>query len=329
MDLTRALVFLPGLVVGLTLHEFAHAWSASLLGDDLARRQGRVSLNPLRHMSLLGTLAIFFLPFGWARPVPVNLYNFRRPRRDYLLTSLAGPLANILFVGVCIGGTYLTRHCYGHGVLVTAGMVLAHLLFMQGALINAILAAVNLIPIPPLDGSKIWPCLIPSLKPAMGGKKSLVFVILLVVLFSTGTLSPAFQVVVHNVFRMIPTSDMTLFDEQFELGSDALDAENFEHADSYFTKALEINPDDAECLYWRAETRLQIENHDGALADLNRAIELSSMIPYYYELRASIYDELGRPDQAMKDWDFAAILRRHAAATDANSDEVFDDAVPD
>jgi Zn-dependent protease len=80
MGWQTVLALLPGLVIGLTLHEFAHAASASLLGDDYARRQGRISLNPFRHLSLLGTLAILLFPFGWARPVPVNVYNFRRPK---------------------------------------------------------------------------------------------------------------------------------------------------------------------------------------------------------------------------------------------------------
>ena len=102
MNLETAIFLLPGLVIGLSFHEFAHAWSASLLGDDFASRQGRVSLNPLRHLSILGTLAIFFLPMGWGKPVEVNLYNFKQPRRDYLITSLAGPLANIIIVACCI-----------------------------------------------------------------------------------------------------------------------------------------------------------------------------------------------------------------------------------
>ena len=86
-----------------------HAWSASLLGDDFSRRQGRVSLNPFRHLTPLGTLAILFLPFGWGRPVPVNLYNFAHPRRDYLLTSLAGPAANFLLAAIC-----LSLHAFLH-----------------------------------------------------------------------------------------------------------------------------------------------------------------------------------------------------------------------
>ena len=73
-------ILFPALIVALTLHECAHAWSASLLGDDFARRQGRVSLWPGRHLSMMGTLAFFVLRFGWGKPVPVNLYNFKHPK---------------------------------------------------------------------------------------------------------------------------------------------------------------------------------------------------------------------------------------------------------
>jgi hypothetical protein len=106
MNPLTSLILLPFLAVSLTVHEFAHAWSASLLGDQLARRQGRVSLNPFRHMTLLGTLAILLLPIGWGKPVMVNLYNFRRPKVDYLLTSLAGPASNLLLAGLALAAMY-------------------------------------------------------------------------------------------------------------------------------------------------------------------------------------------------------------------------------
>ncbi|HUU21897.1 MAG TPA: site-2 protease family protein, partial [Phycisphaerae bacterium] len=167
IDLETAKLFLPALVVGITVHEFAHAWTASLLGDNLARRQGRVSLNPLRHLSPLGTLVILFLPFGWGRPVPVNLYNFRRPKWDYLLSSLAGPAANILTAALILPLTYLTRHTLAFGLAGEARMVLVHNIVVSAFLLNLLLATLNLLPIPPLDGSKIWPVLIPRLKTAL------------------------------------------------------------------------------------------------------------------------------------------------------------------
>jgi Zn-dependent protease len=139
----------------------------------VAKAQGRISLNPLRHLSLLGTLAIFILGFGWGKPVPVNLYNFKRPKRDYLLCSLAGPASNVILCGLAYGLLHLSLSKWAVAILISI------------AIVNAILAVVNLIPIPPLDGSKIWPCLIPGLRPAIGGNLSrLGFVVLLVALYT-------------------------------------------------------------------------------------------------------------------------------------------------
>ena len=180
------MVFLPGLVIGLTFHEFAHAWTASLLGDDFARRQGRVSLNPFRHLTPLGTLAILFLPFGWGRPVPVNLYNFSRPRRDYLLTSLAGPLANLLLAAICLGLMNFFVHPFRYEGWQQSAMLLGvPSCLMFAVVINAMLAVLNLLPIPPLDGSKIWPCVLPHGKAAIQPKNGMFFIIVLVVLLST------------------------------------------------------------------------------------------------------------------------------------------------
>ncbi|MHC4126280.1 MAG: site-2 protease family protein, partial [Planctomycetota bacterium] len=92
MSWQTALFLFPGLIIGLTIHEFAHAITAKWLGDRYPEKMGRVSLNPLRHLSLWGTLALFILGFGWGKPVPINLYNFKRPKLYYLLTSIAGPV---------------------------------------------------------------------------------------------------------------------------------------------------------------------------------------------------------------------------------------------
>jgi Zn-dependent protease len=90
------LLRLPVILLALTIHELAHAWSADRLGDPTARYMGRVSLNPLRHLDPLGTLCLMFAPIGWAKPVPVNPLNFRHPGRDDILVSAAGPASNLL-----------------------------------------------------------------------------------------------------------------------------------------------------------------------------------------------------------------------------------------
>jgi len=138
-----ALILLPGLVIGLTVHEAAHALSARWLGDRTAERMGRVSLNPLRHLSPLGTLALFFIGFGWGKPVIVNLYNFKRPKLYYLLSSLAGPASNLLLCAISLGVLHLRPHWVIEWIATSVFYI------------NAILAVINLLPVPPLDGSKI------------------------------------------------------------------------------------------------------------------------------------------------------------------------------
>jgi len=165
------LTFLPGLIIGITFHEAAHAWSAMLLGDHLAYSQGRVTLNPLKHLSPLGTAALFLIGFGWGRPVAVNLYNFKRPKFYYLLSSLAGPAANLMICIICMASLRFT----------TEDSIAQKLLYGT-YLINGLLCVLNMLPIPPLDGSKIWPCIIPGMRPLSSDKWNLIWTVVLVVL---------------------------------------------------------------------------------------------------------------------------------------------------
>src|SRR5210317_879571 len=96
MNIQSLLLIAPPILLALTFHEFAHAYVAHRCGDDTAQQSGRLSLNPLRHLDPLGTIMIFLVQFGWAKPVPVNPYNLRNPKKDMLWISAAGPLANIL-----------------------------------------------------------------------------------------------------------------------------------------------------------------------------------------------------------------------------------------
>jgi len=176
MDLYTALFLLPGLIVGLTIHEFAHAITAKWLGDSTAERMGRVSLNPLRHLSPLGTAALFILGFGWGKPVVVNIYNFKKPKFYYLLSSLAGPAANLVLCALALGILYLRPHW-------TIAFICMSIFY-----INAILAVINLLPVPPLDGSKIWPCIIPGMKPTVSAKWTRVWMVVLLVCLFTGVI---------------------------------------------------------------------------------------------------------------------------------------------
>ncbi len=319
MTLSMALSLLPGLVIGLSLHEFAHAFSASLLGDDFPRRQRRVSLNPFRHLSLLGTLAIFVLPFGWAKPVRVNLYNFRRPKRDYLLSSLAGPAANVLVVALCFALMQLTRRSYLFGPAPALLMEIGHYSLLLVALINAILATVNLLPIPPLDGSKIWPVLIPSLKPDFGGKSSRLFIILLVILLWTGAIEPVFGFVLGTVADAAPTTDGARFVRLAERGHLAYEREQYDRAVEQYTAALHINRWSAETWISRAYAHAGREDWPAALADLDATIKLRPATYQALEFRADVLDWLGRGDEAARDRRAAASLRKELGLPPATS----------
>ncbi len=90
------LIQAPVILFALTVHEFCHAWVANMLGDDTAKRQGRLTLNPIAHLDVLGTILMFVVGFGWARPVPINPLNFKNPRKGMLLVALAGPVSNLI-----------------------------------------------------------------------------------------------------------------------------------------------------------------------------------------------------------------------------------------
>lgn len=192
MNLKMALFLLPGLIIGLTVHEAAHALTAKWLGDRTGERMGRISLNPFRHLSPLGTLALFIIGFGWGKPVIVNLYNFKRPKLYYLLSSLAGPAANLILCGISLGLLYLQLHW------------LIQWICMSVFFINAILACVNLLPIPPLDGSKIWPCIIPGAKPVISGKWTMVWMAVLVVSLYSGAIDKILGPVLGFLTSLLP-----------------------------------------------------------------------------------------------------------------------------
>ncbi len=192
MDLYTALFLLPGLIVGLTIHEFAHAITAKWLGDSTAERMGRVSLNPLRHLSPLGTVALFILGFGWGKPVVVNIYNFKRPRFYYLLSSLAGPGANLVLCALSLGILYLRPHW-------TIVFICVSIFY-----INAILAVINLLPVPPLDGSKIWPCIIPGMKPTVSAKWTRVWIVVLLVCLFSGVIDKILVPVLGFLTSLLP-----------------------------------------------------------------------------------------------------------------------------
>lgn len=159
LDLRTILLFVPGFILGLTFHEFAHGWVADKLGDPTARRAGRLTLNPLAHLDPFGSLMLIFAGFGWAKPVPVNPFNLKNPRRDMLWIALAGPAANLLFALVL--GLFFQLFLKGQFQRELFGSSLLTLVIFMGVRINVILAVFNLLPVPPLDGSRILVGLLP------------------------------------------------------------------------------------------------------------------------------------------------------------------------
>ena len=142
-------------IIGVTVHEFSHAWVADRLGDPTPRHLGRLTLNPLAHFDLFGTLALIIFKIGWGKPVPFNPNYLKHPKRDAALISLAGPCANLLTaIIVAIPLKYLAQTPFGESPFYT----LLGVIFW----ISLVLFSLNVLPIPPLDGSKIIGIFIPA-----------------------------------------------------------------------------------------------------------------------------------------------------------------------
>ena len=150
------ILLIPVLVFALVFHEFSHAWVANQLGDPTAKNAGRLTLNPLAHLDIFGSLMILFVGFGWAKPVPVDSRHLSNPRIDMMKIAFAGPASNLLLA--LISGTIIRATGY-MGALTTMLVM-----FTQ---INIMLAVFNMIPIPPLDGSQIFSGLMVRKNPDM------------------------------------------------------------------------------------------------------------------------------------------------------------------
>ncbi|HET9468754.1 MAG TPA: site-2 protease family protein [Vicinamibacterales bacterium] len=158
-NVTNLVISLLVLIVSLSVHEASHAWSASQLGDDTAKRLGRVTLNPVAHTDPIGTLLLPLIAMasgapliGWAKPTPVNTRNLRHPRRDHILVTAAGPVSNLLIASVA--ALAMRAGAMGRGTLVDY-------VIYDALTLNVLLAVFNMLPIPPLDGGQILMALLP------------------------------------------------------------------------------------------------------------------------------------------------------------------------
>lgn len=163
--LSELIILAPPLLLALTFHEFAHGYVAYRLGDPTAKSLGRLTLNPLQHLDPIGTIAFFFIKFGWAKPVPVNPRYFRNPKQDMLWVALAGPATNMglaIMSAILAKGLWLVAANLPYSTAAEAILVPVNRMLIASVWINLVLCIFNFLPIPPLDGSRILTGLLPE-----------------------------------------------------------------------------------------------------------------------------------------------------------------------
>lgn len=163
-DLPELIFSMMAVLIALSVHEFAHAYAAYKLGDNTARYSGRLSLNPLKHIDIAGAVCMLLFRFGWAKPVPINPRNFEKPKRDFAITAIAGPLANIFtaFISTLL---FLIFYKILPFSINTPSQAIVYntCLFLQiFSTLNVGLGVFNLLPIPPFDGSRILNVILPE-----------------------------------------------------------------------------------------------------------------------------------------------------------------------
>lgn len=185
-------IIVPGFLLAITVHEFAHGYIAYRLGDPTAKLAGRLTFNPLSHLDLFGTLALVLMKIGWAKPVPVDPRNLRKPKTDMLWISLAGPAANLLAATALAMVVHMLVFVFEGRPIGQIGSFILRPMFpilLGGVQMNILLAVFNLIPIPPLDGFGILTGLLPAKLAYQLEQLQTYGFILLILLLVSGALS--------------------------------------------------------------------------------------------------------------------------------------------
>ena len=219
--LLKVSIMLVPALLAVTLHEVAHGFIADKFGDPTARLLGRLTLNPIKHLDPIGTIALLVFGFGWARPVPVNPNNLRRAQKDMIWVSLAGPLANLL---LALFSALLLRVIVYTAAMLPEGSTLQPLINPIGLMaafglyINVILCLFNLLPIPPLDGGRVLMGILPE-KQAQMLRRVEPFGMLLIVfiIFGTSIWKTTFGPVVHYVVGIMAGPHMNVVEQTMRL----------------------------------------------------------------------------------------------------------------
>ena len=194
-SLAETITLIPGIIIAMSFHEFAHAYVAHLMGDDTAKRAGRLTLDPISHINPLGFMMLLIGGFGWAKPVPINENNFRNRKLGVFLVSIAGVTMNIIIATLTLIIINLTQNIFSSSQYYE---VMNSIVWL-----NIAFASFNLLPIPPLDGSKILAAILPANKRYILYRFENYGFIIMIILIMTGALNYLLYPVINVVLKII------------------------------------------------------------------------------------------------------------------------------